>query len=107
MPFVAKRPPNLKTGTPSGKRRGWAGTTRGTRKQRGYGWAWDQLRARILKGEPLCRSCRKAGRSVVATTVDHIVPKHRGGTDDESNLQSLCDPCHKAKTAREGRKART
>ncbi|WP_241322351.1 HNH endonuclease [Escherichia coli] len=25
----------------------------------------------------------------------------RGGTDADSNLQSLCWPCHKAKTARE------
>ncbi|EKQ0424849.1 HNH endonuclease, partial [Escherichia coli] len=24
-----------------------------------------------------------------------------GGTDSDSNLQSLCWPCHKAKTARE------
>ncbi|HDP5101519.1 TPA: HNH endonuclease, partial [Escherichia coli] len=24
-----------------------------------------------------------------------------GGTDADSNLQSLCWPCHKAKTARE------
>ncbi|MFA5989699.1 MAG: HNH endonuclease signature motif containing protein [Sphingomonas sp.] len=102
---MAKRPPNLKPGTPRA-RRGWSATTRGTRKQRGYGWAWDQLRARILKREPLCRSCRKDGRSVVATTVDHILPKHLDGTDDEANLQPLCEPCHKAKTAREGHKAR-
>jgi 5-methylcytosine-specific restriction endonuclease McrA len=33
--------------------------------------------------------------------VDHIVPKKQGGTDDESNLQSLCKPHHSAKTARE------
>ncbi len=34
-------------------------------------------------------------------TVDHIIPKAHGGTDADSNLQSLCWPCHKAKTARE------
>ncbi|MBF6822603.1 hypothetical protein HN294_21340 [Acinetobacter baumannii] len=27
----------------------------------------------------------------------------RGGTDDESNLQSLCVPCHKKKTQQESR----
>ncbi|EIV3153601.1 HNH endonuclease [Escherichia coli] len=27
--------------------------------------------------------------------------KAHGGTDADSNLQSLCWPCHKAKTARE------
>ncbi|HEY8604713.1 HNH endonuclease signature motif containing protein [Tsuneonella suprasediminis] len=103
--FVAKRPPNFQSRSPA-KRRGWSATTRGTRAQRGYGWAWEKLRARILKAEPLCRACRKEGRATVATTVDHITPKHKGGTDDEENLQSLCDPCHKAKTAAEGQASR-
>lgn len=104
---MAKRPPNLNGSATKGQRRkGWSVTTRATRQQRGYGWAWEQLRARILKAEPLCRLCRKVGRSVIATTVDHIKPKHLGGTDDEDNLQSLCEPCHRAKTAQEGRTAR-
>lgn len=103
---MAKRPPNLKARTRSAPKRGWSVTTRGTRKQRGYGWEWDQRRARILKAEPLCRLCRKEGRAVVATTVDHITPKHKGGGDEDSNLQPLCKPCHKAKTAREGNTAR-
>jgi 5-methylcytosine-specific restriction endonuclease McrA len=38
-----------------------------------------------------------------AQQVDHIVPKHRGGTDDSSNLTSLCRWCHDKKTGREGR----
>jgi 5-methylcytosine-specific restriction endonuclease McrA len=29
------------------------------------------------------------------------VPLHRGGTNDASNLQSLCKDCHAAKTAAE------
>lgn len=101
---MAKRPPNLKQGSPVPRK--WSATTRLGRKARGYGWEWEQRRARILKGEPLCRSCRGAGRAVVAVTVDHIKPKHMGGTDDDANLQPLCDPCHRAKTAREGRAAR-
>ena len=104
--IVARRPPNLKTRIMPSKRKGWAETQRGTRTQRGYGWEWEQLRLRILKREPLCRACRAAGRAVVATTVDHIKPKHQGGTDDEGNLQPLCKPCHVAKTAKEGRNAR-
>ncbi|HCL5939948.1 TPA: HNH endonuclease [Citrobacter freundii] len=36
-----------------------------------------------------------------AETVDHIKPKAHGGTDDLSNLESICSGCHKAKTARE------
>ncbi|MBW3010581.1 HNH endonuclease, partial [Acinetobacter baumannii] len=35
--------------------------------------------------------------------LDHIVNVARGGTDDESNLQSLCVPCHKKKTQQESR----
>ncbi|MGF6957988.1 HNH endonuclease [Paraburkholderia youngii] len=33
-----------------------------------------------------------------ATEVDHIVPLFKGGTDAPGNLQSLCEPCHAAKT---------
>jgi 5-methylcytosine-specific restriction protein A len=55
----------------------------------------------VLEAEPLCRTCAETGRAVVAVTVDHIIAKALGGTDDQDNLQPLCDPCHKAKTARE------
>jgi len=33
--------------------------------------------------------------------LDHIVNVAQGGNDEESNLQSLCVPCHKEKTLRE------
>jgi 5-methylcytosine-specific restriction protein A len=33
--------------------------------------------------------------------VDHIKPKANGGTDDETNLQSICEACHKEKTRKE------
>lgn len=39
-----------------------------------------------------------------AYEVDHITPRKDGGSDDRSNLQSLCDPCHKLKSANEMRK---
>ena len=35
--------------------------------------------------------------------LDHIVNVAAGGTDDDDNLQSLCVPCHKEKTAAESR----
>ena len=62
------------------------------------------MRRRILKrDEYLCVQCFKAGKLSLAKDVDHKVRKADGGTDDqESNLQSLCRPCHKAKTAAEG-----
>ena len=69
--------------------------------RRGYGARWRKLRAQILMDEPLCRECRKAGRIVPATDVDHIVARADGGTDDRSNLQPLCHACHSRKTVRE------
>lgn len=50
----------------------------------------------------LCRECSRHGRVTAAKHVDHVVRKADGGTDDESNLQALCVPCHEAKTASEG-----
>jgi 5-methylcytosine-specific restriction protein A len=33
--------------------------------------------------------------------VDHITPICAGGTDEDSNLQSMCRYCHARKTSRE------
>ena len=81
---------------------GWAATSTQSTTERGYGWAWQQQRERILtRDNGLCCMCSKAGRVSLATDVDHIVNKAQGGSDDDANLQSLCRPCHKAKTAGE------
>ena len=40
-------------------------------------------------------------RLTVATQVDHVIPQAEGGTDEESNLQAICEPCHQAKTKAE------
>ncbi|EGZ6858246.1 HNH endonuclease [Cronobacter dublinensis] len=75
------------------------------RHQRGYGSKWDALRANVLaRDKYLCQNCLRNKRPEVARTVDHIVAKAHGGTDDPSNLESLCWPCHRGKTAKEGRK---
>jgi 5-methylcytosine-specific restriction enzyme A len=44
-------------------------------------------------------TCRICGR--LGTVVDHIVPLWKGGSDDADNKQTLCPPCHDAKTAQE------
>ncbi|ECC8734951.1 TPA: HNH endonuclease [Salmonella bongori] len=73
-----------------------------SRHQRGYGSKWDIIRARILKRDQyLCQNHRRQKIAKKATSVDHIIPKAHGGTDDDSNLESLCWECHRAKTARE------
>jgi len=66
---------------------------RGTSTQQGYGADWRRIRAAFLAANPWCVLCGAA-----ATDVDHVVPRRRGGTDDWSNLRSLCHPCHSRKT---------
>jgi len=75
---------------------------KGNRHKRGYGYQWTKIRERILeRDEYLCQQCLSEGISVTANTVDHIKAKTHGGDDSDSNLQSLCRPCHGKKTARE------
>ncbi|MEO9463911.1 HNH endonuclease [Sulfitobacter pontiacus] len=70
-----------------------------TTTERGLGWQWRKLRLTILRRDGyLCQLCWKGGRATEATEVDHIVPRHKDGSDDPENLQGLCSPCHKAKT---------
>ncbi len=65
------------------------------------GRAWMEKRKRVaLRHSYRCAGC---GRLLLPRQweCDHIVPREQGGSNDESNLQSLCVPCHQAKTARE------
>lgn len=84
---------------------GWRGE-RGTRHERGYGATWDKLRRQILDRDKwLCLPCLAKGRTKPARSVDHIIPRSRGGTDDHANLQAICPDCHHAKTTAEGHEA--
>ncbi|GAA0493659.1 HNH endonuclease [Pigmentiphaga daeguensis] len=89
---------------------GWrSDQLRGNRHQRGYGTDWDRTRKRILARDGYlcqCEECQAEGRPLLATEVDHRIPKARGGTDDESNLRAINRDCHKRKTQRESRDAR-
>jgi 5-methylcytosine-specific restriction enzyme A len=76
---------------------------RPNRIARGYDDDWRQLRRLHLAEHPYCRHCAEAGRGEVrATVVDHIetVRDHPERRLDPENLQSLCVPCHNAKTSR-------
>lgn len=58
-------------------------------------------RARWLQLQPLCVECKRQGYTRAATQVDHVLALANGGTDTADNLQSLCDDCHRMKTARD------
>ena len=64
---------------------------------------------RSLRGKGMTRALRERGfvprRSL--WELDHIVPLVDGGSHDPSNLQTLCTPCHKKKTAQEARQRAT
>lgn len=59
-----------------------------------YGRAWKRISDRYVRKHPLCEQCLKEGRYVAVEEVHHIVPLAEGGSNDESNLMSLCRSCH-------------
>lgn len=61
-----------------------------------YSPGWERIARAYLKRHRGCVRCPSR-----ATTVDHVIPRSRGGTDDESNLQALCATCNGRKAARE------
>ena len=82
---------------------------RGSRHERGYGWAWEQAVKRIRARDcDVCQACvrRDDGHIGTYAAVDHRVPKAQGGTDDDANLEVICKPCHDEKTAGEARRGK-
>jgi 5-methylcytosine-specific restriction protein A len=77
-----------------------------SRHARGYGTEWTKLRAIVMQRDAhLCQPCKRKGKTTPARQVDHITPKAKGGTDDTTNLQAICKPCHSAKTEAESAEA--
>jgi len=60
-----------------------------------------KLREQWFHEHPLCVLCLKADRITAATELDHIVPLHKHGKDDDSNRQGLCRECHLKKSKQE------
>lgn len=64
---------------------------------RSRGGTWTRTAKHHKAVHPRCAVCG----AIAGLETDHIIPLHRGGTNDWSNLQSLCQECHATKTARE------
>lgn len=63
------------------------------------GTTLQRIRQRVLMRDKwLCQECIRHGATTIATEVDHIVPLCFGGSESDSNRQSLCHECHMAKS---------
>ena len=73
-----------------------------SRHERGYGNDWDKVRKNaLLRDDYICQDCKDEGIYTRGEEVDHIKPKYLGGTNDLSNLRTLCKPHHKQKSLQE------
>jgi hypothetical protein len=61
-----------------------------------YNSGWRRVRADILaRDDGACAYC-----GAPADHVDHVIPRHQGGTDDPANLVAACMPCNTSKGPR-------
>jgi len=91
---------------PTSKRRSWIPKEKKvfgqTNNQKFYNSKnWRALRKYKIQSKPTCEQCERENKLTAAQCVDHIKPLSLGGTNDLSNLQSLCNSCHAKKSARE------
>ena len=54
---------------------------------------WGRIRGSYISKHLYCEECEAP-----AVDVHHIIAVSKGGSDDDSNLQSLCAECHEDKT---------
>ena len=61
--------------------------------QQGFNYGYSSRRSAILHRDNY--TCQHCGKKNCRLEVHHIVFRHNGGTDDEENLITLCEDCHK------------
>ena len=89
-----------RNGTPAGRAEiALANSRRRTRSTNPEAYA-ARVRQMLEQNEP-CNHC-----GITAEQIDHILPLALGGTDDWTNLQALCKPCHGTKTREDLRRIR-
>lgn len=60
--------------------------------QKGFNYGWSSRREAILNRDGY--ACQICGKKHTRLEVHHIVFRSQGGTDDETNLITLCEDCH-------------
>lgn len=79
----------------AGGRRPGIGLGGVTKIRRTYDVDWDNLRIQIFERDNYqCRRCDRSLRGTNRRHVHHIKPLSKGGSNNPSNLISLCDICH-------------
>src|SRR5437867_12064203 len=69
---------------------------RGTTTERGLGWSYQRKRERVLARDGyVCWLCGLPG----ADTVDHVIPRARGGDDSDENLRAAHAQCNASRGA--------
>ena len=66
-------------------------------------------RVRLTRREVFARDrqrCQYCGRERAELTLDHVMPRHRGGTHEWENIVTACRPCNHRKGGRTPREAR-
>ena len=71
------------------------GLARGVRKA-----ISEKIRYQVFSRDAFrCKACGHGADDGVNLTVDHVIPVDWGGTNDMSNLLTLCDECNRGKKA--------
>ncbi len=67
---------------------------RGYKGSERYDYTWRKIRQQYINAHPLCEMCNANSRVTPAVLVHHKKPIAEGGSNDFSNLMSLCNACH-------------
>lgn len=59
---------------------------------------WSTIRARIFERDDF--TCQYCGARGVKLQCDHIFPVKHGGTHEDDNLVTACEPCNRAKAGK-------